>query len=133
MLVGIPRMNTAMQRIPQKYGEASLPTLIAADNGQLVENSISAAVTATEQVRSMIQAVVNQALEGQTGQLGGASKSASSCNHWVGRHKYCIGNNERFCSDCHANCLESVGACYGGSPHAAYYQSGYNPTLSVSK
>jgi len=73
-------MNTAMQRIPQKYGAGSWLPLIAADNSRLVENSISPAITATEQVRSTIEAVVNQALEGQTGQL---AKQANRLQFWI--------------------------------------------------
>lgn len=58
-----PTTTAAVQRILQKYPGDSVFALIAKDNSQLIEFTVTAAIAATEQVRSNIQSIGQQKLQ----------------------------------------------------------------------
>ena len=65
----VPITVAAVQRIVQKYPEPSLYAIIANDNIALIEATVAAAITATEQVRSNLHSVAQQKLQQSTNTL----------------------------------------------------------------
>lgn len=64
-----PTTTAAVQRILQKYPGDSVFALIAKDNSELVEFTVTAAIAATDQVRSNIQSVAQQGLQSSYNEL----------------------------------------------------------------
>jgi hypothetical protein len=58
-----PTTTAAVQRVTQKYPGDSIFALIAKDNSQLIEFTVTAAIGATDQVRSNIQSFAQQKLQ----------------------------------------------------------------------